>query len=96
MVGYSGLRLPDVENAHVGIARITVHPDFLGHGFGTELLREMLPALRTAGLTELWVRQHNDVALQRDTAVLAQHRGHGIGLVLNSQVTALEERLSAI
>ena len=55
MVGYSGLRLPDGENAHVGIAiaKVTVHPDFRGRGLGTELLREMLPALRAADRTDV-------------------------------------------
>ncbi|HEY3748737.1 MAG TPA: GNAT family N-acetyltransferase [Pseudonocardiaceae bacterium] len=53
MVGYSGLRLPDGENAHVGIAKVTVHPDFRGRGLGIELLREMLPALRAADRTDV-------------------------------------------
>ena len=49
VVGYGLLRLPDVDNVHLGLADVTVHPEFRRRGVGTALTRAAVDVLATDG-----------------------------------------------
>ncbi|MFI9380059.1 GNAT family N-acetyltransferase [Kutzneria sp. NPDC052558] len=51
MVGHCQLSLP--SDSTVGMAKVTVHPDFRRRGIGAALLRAALPTLRSHGRTTL-------------------------------------------
>lgn len=49
IVGYGLLRLPDVDNVHLGLAEVTVHPEFRRRGIGTALTRAAVDTAATDG-----------------------------------------------
>jgi GNAT superfamily N-acetyltransferase len=49
MVGHVVLVLPDLDNKHLGMANVTVHPDHRRHGLGTALLREAVAVAAADG-----------------------------------------------
>ena len=49
MVGHVVLVLPDLDNEHLAMANVTVHPDHRRHGLGTALLREAVAATAADG-----------------------------------------------
>jgi mycothiol synthase len=51
--GVATLWLSDVDNLHMGLASVTVHPAYRGHGLGTELLRTVAAAAAADGRTVL-------------------------------------------
>jgi GNAT superfamily N-acetyltransferase len=53
LVGYQKVSFPEGDDACLGTAKITVHPDFRCRGIATALLRAALPALRSRGRTTL-------------------------------------------
>jgi GNAT superfamily N-acetyltransferase len=49
MVGHVVLVLPDLDNEHLAMANVTVHPDHRRHGLGTALLREAVAVAAADG-----------------------------------------------
>jgi len=49
IVGYGMLRLPDLDNVHLGLVELTVHPDARRHGAGRALARVAVDAIAADG-----------------------------------------------
>src|SRR5215203_3585380 len=49
IAGYGLLRMSDVDNTHLGLLEVTVHPDSRGRGIGTALARAGIDAIAADG-----------------------------------------------
>lgn len=49
IVGYAALRLPQLDNQHLGLVQVTVHPGHRRRGTGTALLRTVVAAAAAEG-----------------------------------------------
>ncbi|KAA2256342.1 GNAT family N-acetyltransferase [Solihabitans fulvus] len=56
MAGVANMYFPEVENSHLVIANVRVHPQSRGQGIGSTLARAIVPAIRADGrrLVECW------------------------------------------
>lgn len=83
IVGYGLLRLPDVDNVHLGLAEVTVHPEFRRRGVGTALIRAAVDTVAADG--------RRIVLAESDEGSAGEHfcRGLGMRLVQTDRMSLL-------